>query len=131
MGDGALLRQGSVVWVPFAPDAKARNPKERAFIILNATGDIRGGMALVGVAVSGTFREPLADHLVKMRWHPSGNVETGFRKACCAVCNWLHRIPLDENKQFVGTHEGRYVRRAELDQILTTIKKLTGDIEDA
>ena len=56
MADAPKLQQGSIVRVRHVPDRQGRNPKlqPRAFIILNATDDIRIGTVLVGVAVTST-----------------------------------------------------------------------------
>ena len=68
MADAAQLTQGSIVWIR-VPDPQSRNPKLRAFIIISPQSAIVPGAALVGVAVTGTFREPVDDIHIPMRWN--------------------------------------------------------------
>ena len=134
MGDGVAdapkLQQGSIVWISHAPDRHGRNPKpqSRAFVILNSTDDIRAGAILVGVAVTGTFSEPVPETHVPMRWNAAGSTETGFRRKCFAVVDWTHRIPLAASTSgeiaFDGEFEGKRIRQQELLKILEARAKV-------
>jgi hypothetical protein len=60
--------------------------------------------------------------MVPMRWNAAGTTETGFRKKCFAVVDWVHPIPLFEGDEadvkFGGEYEGKRVRSQELLKIL-------------
>src|SRR5687768_3386092 len=85
------LRRGSIVWVPVA-DPRGTNVKTRPVVLVTAPGEIVAGGKVVGVAVTGTFAEPLPPECVVLPWNRQGSASTGLRKKCCAVCNWL--VPL-------------------------------------
>jgi len=124
VADTPKLQQGSIVWIRHAPDRQGRNakPQPRAFVVLNATDDIRVGAVLVGVAVTSTFTEPVPGNHVPMRWNATGSTETGFRRKCFAVVDWTHRIALSGSAAggiaFDGEFDGRGVRKQELLKIL-------------
>ncbi len=121
MADASKLKQGSIVWIQ-ADDEHGRNPKVRAFVIMDSTSVIRPGNSVVAVAVTGTFREPVSKVFIPMRWNASGTTETGFRKKCFAKCDWAITIPIvtgaHGRPEFEGVFDGRFVRGAEMLKIL-------------
>lgn len=130
MGDAARLRQGSIVWIPFAPDPQGRNakPQPRPFIIVSATADIVPASKIIGIAVTSTFRDDASDPtLVPMRWNARGSTETGFRRKCFAKVDWALAIDVNRDGTFAGEHHQTFVRKRELDQILLAISKLAGE----
>jgi hypothetical protein len=128
VADEPKLQQGSIIWISHAPDRQGRNPKPRAFIILNSTNDIRAGATLVGVAVTSTFSEPVPETHVPMRWNAAGSTETGFRRKCFAIVDWTHMIPLLASPAseitFDGEFDGKRVRHQELLKILEARAKV-------
>jgi mRNA-degrading endonuclease toxin of MazEF toxin-antitoxin module len=120
----AELKQGSIIWVN-ATDPRGQNPKLRAFVVITATAAIRAGDALVAVAVTGTFCEPLDPMMVPMRWNAAGTTETGFRRKCVAKCDWAIVVPVRKTKHganFDGYFDGKRVREVEVLKILERVE---------
>jgi len=97
----------------------------RAFVVITATAAINSGDPMVGVAVTGTFREPPDPMMVPMRWNAAGTTETGFKKKCVAKCDWAIIIPTRRTAkgiEFDGYFDGKRVREVELLKILELVE---------
>ena len=74
------------------------------------------------MAVTSTYREPVDETMVAMRWNSKGTTETGFRRKCFAKVDWPHLIAIRDGEEFEiefdGVYEGKRVRDAELVKIL-------------
>jgi hypothetical protein len=83
-----MLRQGSVIRAR-VPDPQGDNVKVRPLVVVTPTTEISAQQTFVGVAITGSFSEPLAKDEVALPYHPSGTASSGLRKPCVAKCSWL------------------------------------------
>ena len=93
------LIPGRIVWATI-PDPNGVNPKRRAVVLLVGEKDLpTPSSPLLGVAVTSTFKKPLAEDQVSLSWNPQ-KAGTGLTKPCVAVCSWLvaiHRADIADN----------------------------------
>jgi hypothetical protein len=88
----AQLARGCIVWLEGALDPQGGNPKERAFVIVTATEEIKEGEPFFGVAITGEFDKPLGPECVMMPWSRPRHPRTGLSKECVAKCDWIHEF---------------------------------------
>jgi hypothetical protein len=100
-------------------DQQGGNPKVRPRVVVTATSEIPSQDALVAVAITGRFSDPLADDEVILPWHPEGRVRTRLRKSCLAKCSWLCQIRKEDTVATKGT-----VPRAQMEKIIGILRDL-------
>jgi len=86
-----VLKQGSIISARVS-DLQGGNPKTRPVVVVTPTSEISPQGLFVGVAITGTFSDPLADDEVALPFHPAGTASSGLRKPCVAKCSWM--VPL-------------------------------------
>ncbi len=114
------LGRGRVVLAEVV-DPQGRNPKQRPLVIVTATDEIQTGSPFVGVAISTTFPNPIPDDYVSLPFHPNGQVQTGLRKRCAAVCSWLVRLTHSDIKGDIGR-----VPDGQMREILDKVNRYVG-----
>jgi mRNA-degrading endonuclease toxin of MazEF toxin-antitoxin module len=88
-----LYYYGQILLVADVLDHNGQNPTTRPIIVVTPDVEIAEGGDLFGVAVSGTFPDPLPADAVKLPWHRHGHPRTGLDKPAVAVCGWI--VPID------------------------------------
>ena len=94
-------------------------------MVLTATDRIAAGDPLICIAITGTFREPLDQMMVPMRWNSAGTTETGFKKKCFPKCDWGRIVPTRKSGaaiEFDGLYYGKKIRTFELLKILERVE---------
>lgn len=76
--------------------------KERPVLIISSDDDIQPGKAIVGLAISGTFREPLRSEEFELPWSRDGRAKTGLKKPSVVVCDWPVTLPHSEIIEVCG-----------------------------
>jgi mRNA-degrading endonuclease toxin of MazEF toxin-antitoxin module len=91
-----LYHYGQILLVTDVLDPHGRNPKTRPIIVVTPDDVILEGGDLFGVAVTGTFPDPLPVDAVKLPWHRDGHPKTGLDKPAVAACHWI--VPIDPDR---------------------------------
>lgn len=84
------------------PDSAGRNPKVRPVVLISGEDDTPANEPLIAVAISSTLPTPLPDYYVLLPWTRAGHPQTGLKKKCAAVCNWLPKVNRSESLQVMG-----------------------------
>jgi mRNA-degrading endonuclease toxin of MazEF toxin-antitoxin module len=113
-----MLRQGSVV-LASVTDPQGHNPKVRPLVVLTPTPEIAASNALVAVAITGQFANPLAPDEIALPYHPGGRAGTGLRKPCVAKCSSLVTIQSVDVLELKG-----FVPNERLAAILNSVGRL-------
>jgi mRNA-degrading endonuclease toxin of MazEF toxin-antitoxin module len=93
--------------------------KARPLLVVSSDAEIAAGSKLICVAITGQFREPLADDEVALPFHPAGAASSGLTKPSVAKCSWAVTI----DKSNVMEHKG-FVSKERLTAVLLTIAEL-------
>jgi len=99
-----VYKQGSVIRARVL-DLQGRNPKVRPLVIVTPTAEIPQATHIVAVAITGEFRDPLADDEVELPYDPGGRAGSGLRKQSVAKCGWQRRLAIKdiiERKGYLG-----------------------------
>jgi hypothetical protein len=109
-GDADLYYYGQILLVSDVLDPDGQNPKTRPIVVVTPDVEIAEGGGLFGVAVTGTFPDPLPADAVELPWHRQGHPRTGLNKPAVAVCGWI--VPIDsilivKSKGFVPARQIR------------------------
>jgi len=95
------LRQGYICWTVVTPEKG--KPKRRPVIAIMTDDEIHCNEFVRGVAITTTFRRPLATDQIELPWERSGNCATRLRRPSVAVCNWIDRVHRDDVEEVRGS----------------------------
>lgn len=87
--------QGIIVWL-WRCDPRGFERKERAFLIITPTDDIKAGGNVVGVAISTKVSDPPRPHEILLPWHKDRHPKTSLFERSAAICNWFSVINREE-----------------------------------
>lgn len=113
-----LICQGRIVRANVL-DPQGQNPKVRSLVIVTATSKIAAADSVAGVAITGSFSDPLADDEVLLPWRKDRHPKTGLHKPCVAKCSWVCAIKPTDILERAGI-----VPPAVLDQIIAKVTPL-------
>ncbi len=105
-----MYHYGQILLVADVLDPNGQNPKTRPIIVITPDAEIVNEGELFGIAVTGTFPDPLPDDAVKLPWHRAGHPKTGLNKAAVAACRWIVRIDPDRVVRLKGFVPARQIR---------------------
>ena len=116
------ISQGQIVWAKI----KDRNGIEKTHpvVIITDSSEIPTESALVGVAVTATFGDPLPKWAVEIPWSTAGESKTGLRRRSAAVCNWLVELDKQNVDRIIG-----FVPRSHLQEIIALVMRLSEEGE--
>lgn len=74
----------------------------RPAVVVAPDNEIRAGLPLTLVAITGTITDPLPETQVELPWDPTGKARSGLKKRSVAVCNWRVEIEASEIERIIG-----------------------------
>jgi hypothetical protein len=86
--------RGTILLVAQVPDKNGVNPKDRSMVLIRDFDDTDA--VAFGVAVTGTFNQPLPTTSVRLPYHRQGRCRTGLTKDSIADCTWIIVADPDE-----------------------------------
>jgi hypothetical protein len=119
-----MLKQGSIVRARVA-DPRGGNEKVRPLVVITPTREISANEPLLGVAITGSFSDPLKGDEVPLPYHPSGATNSSLRKPCVAKCSWLAELNLSDVIEIKG-----FISNERLIGVLNTIASLEKEAGD-
>lgn len=95
-----LYPLGTIVLVSQVEDQNGVNPKDRFVVLIQ---DVEANDVHVqGVAITGTFPQPIPSTCVSLPFQRQGRTRTGLTKACVANCSWVVVVAVNDIIKRVG-----------------------------